>query len=368
MRWNAEERRAGVQAVAVQRAVAAPVFLLVALLQDDPQTGWIIALGSVLVVANLLSGAWLLGPRWRSAPLPWLLAIDSVGIASAVALSGGADSDVRFLFIGTIVATAICLPRRMILLIDALVIGLVGLVVLLMPGEEPALVFFFAAVMATVLATSVAWVGERNTDRLSGLADERRTLLANALDAEQGTRKVLAQEVHDRVLQNLLAARQDLEEAADEAPGALEAGRVGVDAAISGVRDAVHELHAGALAGRLPEALRALASRTTQTSAVVATAEVTAGSTRHDELLYAVARQLVAESLAREGTRTLQLGLRCDQEDIVLEVQDDGAPAQREIDTGLGFATSAARVAEAGGKLRISSTPTGTRVSASLPV
>lgn len=367
MRWNDDERRAGVQAVAVQRAAAVPVFLGVALLQDDVETAWALALGVIALLANGVTAVWLLGARWRSAPLPGLLALDSIAIAVAVALTGGADSDVRFLFIATIVATAVCLPQRMILVIDGLVIVLTGLVVVLMPGEESPITFFLAAALATILATTVAWVGEQNAARLSRLADERRTLLADALDAEQTTRRVLAQEVHDRVLQTLLAARQDLEEAAADAPGALGAGRSGVDAAIAGVRDAVHELHAGALAGKLPGALRALADRTTQTTGIDTRSDVQAGPTRHDELLYAVARQLVLAAAAREGATTLELALRRDGADVVLEVTDDGRPDHRAAEPRLGFATSAARIAEAGGVLRVEVGTGGTKVSARLP-
>ena len=59
-------------------------------------------------------------------------------------------------------------------------------------------------------------------------------------------RRRVSEAIHDGALQDLLAARQDLVEAAEEGDGAgslLGRGREGIERAVAGLRQAVHDLH-----------------------------------------------------------------------------------------------------------------------------
>lgn len=366
MRWNDEERRGFVRAVGAQRLLAVPAFVVAGVAQHGGHSQALLALGAVLVALNTAVLRRLSGPAWRSVPLPALLAFDCVAIASAIALSGGSASHNRFLALLLIVSIGVCMPRSLLLRMAGLLVGLCAVPVVLM-GEEEVFDFFVVAAFATLAAASLSRVGEEATARLAALAAERRTLLASALDAEHGTRRLLAQDVHDRALQTLLAARQDLEEAADGAGGAMERGRRGVDEAILAVRDTVHELHSGALTGQLADSLAALAARVNTEGRVRAQVHVDPVVSRHEELLFAVARQLTADAVARDGTTAVQLWLRQEGDEVVLEVADDGAHDTRA--NGLPRATSAERLAEAGGSLRVEPASTGgTRVRARLPV
>ena len=76
------------------------------------------------------------------------------------------------------------------------------------------------------------------------LSDQRQRLVAEALTAEERERRQLAQELHDGAIQNLLAARHDLDLAANAGPGGPESrAHAAITATLAELRGAVADLH-----------------------------------------------------------------------------------------------------------------------------
>lgn len=357
MRWNADERRGAVSAIAVGRVAAVPAFLAVCVRQPGVRTAPLLLLVVGAFLFACLGAVLLLGNGWQRAPLPVMLAVDAVFIAGFIAVSGGGGSDARFVGPLVLVSVAIALPRSLSIWHSAWLTAVCAIPVLAMSvDEEPVVSFFAVSGLAAVLAYTIAAAAEAGTRQLQDLAAERRELLAAALTFEQDTRRELAQDVHDRALQTMLAARQDLVEAAeagDSKPLAL--ARAELDSAIGAVRDAVHELHAGALTGPLPQSLHALMGRISARHGVEAEAVVDGTGGEHSEMLWAVARQLVADALDRRDVTRMQVSLRDGSDGgTVLVVRDDGrASSMRGEATGLAVATSTERVVHAGGELEV---------------
>jgi two-component system NarL family sensor kinase len=226
-------------------------------------------------------------------------------------------------------------------------------------------------------ATLVSAVLHRRDAAIARLATQRERLAAQALAAEQRERRRLAQLLHDESVQTLSLARQELadyhrtgrEAAFDRAAGAM-------DETLAQLRGEIFELHPYVLdhAG-LPAALRAIADRCAeQLGAEITVAVDPAATSRHDELIVVLARELLTNAVKHSGARHVVVTVAADHERIELEVRDDGAgfdPARREAalaEGHVGLASSEQRVRSAGGELIVTSTPgAGTQIQAVLP-
>ena len=99
------------------------------------------------------------------------------------------------------------------------------------------------------------------------LSAQRQRLVAEALTAEERERKQLAQDLHDGAIQNLLAARHDLDLAAGADPDGPEArAHAAITATVAELRGAVSDLHPylleeAGLAAAIGQAARAAAER-----------------------------------------------------------------------------------------------------------
>jgi len=226
---------------------------------------------------------------------------------------------------------------------------------------------------------------QRNTEithlaeQVARLADERRRIMAEALDAEDRTRERISQLLHDEVLQSLLTARQDLAKAtttgsAEDDPATQ--AREAVVEAISELRGAVIALHPVTLAkGGLAAAIKATADVHARRGGfdVTLNVEPDASSSR-DQLIVSLAQELLNNVAQHAHASHVTIALRRTREDIVLEVADDGSgmdPARpREaLDRGhIGLASIAMRVESCGGRLELTADAgQGTRVRAVLP-
>jgi len=235
----------------------------------------------------------------------------------------------------------------------------------------------FLAAMANVLAAAIERAAHE--DQIEVLAAERGRLVAQTLEAEERMRRRVSEAIHDGALQDLLAARQDLveaEEDGDEARGLLGRGREGIERAVAGLRQAVHDLHPVVLqhAG-LEAAVAAAADNAARAGGFTPTVRVApeAGGA-HDDLLLSLSRELLnnVAKHARAGSVTVTVSVV--DWWVVLEVADDGggiepgrlaeAPRQGHI----GLASLTERVEAIGGHLDIESgIPVGTTVRVRLP-
>ena len=207
------------------------------------------------------------------------------------------------------------------------------------------------------------------------LRNERATLVAQVLGAEERERARVAQTLHDEALQSLLAAHQDLIEAAPGRAQVTRAHEIMGDA-IDRVRDAVSALHPVILERRgLEAALEAVCAQAENQAgfdAALTVAPEAIGST--DGLVFSVARELVTNAARHSGAGHLAVDVTAANGGVLLTVTDDGEGIEagrrdKALDEGhIGLASIASRLEAIGGELVIE-TPDGggTRAVATIP-
>lgn len=341
-------------------------------------------------VALALYSAWSLGVlAWvylRPAGERFALAstaLDIVAISMLALLSGGAYSHVRLAFFVVPVTVAF----RFRPLVTSAAVVFTTSAYLAQAFAHPAAAEPEAVRFILTQAGFLAWVGaacvllslllHRRTQLVTQLADDRSRLLADALTAEQRERQALAEALHDNAMQNILAARQELEEAGETgADPALARADTALADTLAQLRDAVFDLHPYVLdeAG-LEAALRSMGRRVDARHHVAVTVDLRyPGHHPHDALLFSAARELLSNVVqhaqaTRATIRLLQTG-----EDVELIVQDDGrgfppeALAERLAEGHIGLATQRVRVEAAGGHMDVTSDlGTGTTVAIRMP-
>ena len=195
------------------------------------------------------------------------------------------------------------------------------------------------------------------------------------IDAEDQGRRRIAQLIHDDSLQTLLAANQELIEAA---PGRAQVQRAHevVAATIARLREAMMALHPVTLEqGGFEQALGAVARQAARQGGFEIRIEVEPEALgAEDELLLSIARELLTNAARHAGAEQVSVALRRVGGELELEVIDDG----RGIDEGrrdealaeghIGLASVHERVRAASGEFELESSPAGTRAVAHLPV
>lgn len=208
-------------------------------------------------------------------------------------------------------------------------------------------------------------------------AQNRRTLVRRlAHDAELERRRI-AERLHDETLQLLLAARQDLEEAAAGDESLRAAAGEALEAALASLRLAEEELvaDADALPGGPREGLAALAAGVADRGGPAVRLELDEDAVgHHDGLVVRLAAELMANAVTHAGADRLLVRLARQGRDVLLEVSDDGrgldlARVRDAVDRGhVGLASCHERVHASGGEMVLSARPGGgTRVLVTLP-
>jgi two-component system NarL family sensor kinase len=329
----------------------------------------------VLLVLSLLPGAATLDARLQAA-------LDLVFLLALAYASGGVGSPLRFAFYVMPVVAAVRLSPALTAGWSAL--ALVGYVAVTAPhpGGRP------SPDLDTIVdeGLALAWVGaaavllsalvRRRERELEALADARRQLARQALQAEARERRQMAEVLHDEVIQTVLVARQELAEIDRGVPGASERARHALDVVHQRLREEVAAMHpvtlthAGLVAAL--EQVGADAARRGGFQLHVAADPAAAGVA--DELLFATGRELLVNAAKHARARHVDLTLRRDGDDVVLVVADDGAgfgagrPAEALADGHLGLAAARERVRAVGGELTLDSRPgAGTRVTVRVP-
>jgi two-component system NarL family sensor kinase len=222
----------------------------------------------------------------------------------------------------------------------------------------------------------LATVLTRRQQRVQELAAARGRLVAETLRAEEREHKRLAEILHDEAVQDLLAASQDLDDAARGDPDALGRARDGVGRSVGRLRHAISDLHPYVMehAG-LEAALRSLVERRRR-GMTSWTLHVDAEAVGVDDrLLVSLARELTANAAKHAGAAQVTVSVRRADGEVVLEVADDGRGLDRRLASAavaaghLGLASCKERVDAAGGRLELLDRPGGgTLVRARLPV
>jgi signal transduction histidine kinase/PAS domain-containing protein len=228
--------------------------------------------------------------------------------------------------------------------------------------------------VANVLDSAVARL--RAEQEIAGQAAARGRLVAQALDAEDRTRRQISELLHDGPLQDLLALNQELMRL--EAPSEhLARARAGIARAIGALREIMVDLHPVSLeVAGLESALGAVADQQARHGrfAYELSIDPAAGGLR-DDLVVALARELLTNAAKHADASRVRVSVRRTADAILLEVADDGAgipdgrlgSALREGHIGL--ASSIQRVEAVGGTLSLSPAPGGgTAAAVTLPV
>lgn len=235
----------------------------------------------------------------------------------------------------------------------------------------------FMQSVANALATAI--VRRRAEERIAKLANDRGRLVAQLLDAEDQTRRGISEVLHDHALQELLAARQDLTEAARDPAGAAEQiarVREGLERVTMQLREAVADLHPVLLEhGGLASALAAVADHQARRAGFSHRIDVQPQATgAHDGLVLSIGRELLANVAKHAEAAHVTITVVREGDWIVLEVADDGrgTPAERlaeaVLEGHIGLASITQRVDASGGSFDFWSVPgAGARAKARLP-
>ena len=315
-------------------------------------------------------------------PFAPFAAVDVVLLALILYAEGGATSDVRYMLFVPVLVAVLTGPR--------LTLGLGVLSVAAFVAAAMAHPGFGTAVKPHVLvvhALDIAWRSglavvvavllERRAERIRELAESRRSLVTQALNAEARARRELSYALHDELVQELLCAQQDLKVARRGRPEYVDRAEAALADAVRRLRHEIFRLHPHVLeTAGLEAALDAVAGDQTRADAerpVVTVAPEAAGV--DDELLFSLGRELLTNAARHASARRVELTVERAGEAIVLRCRDDGrgmAPGRRgEALAGghLGLAACTERVEALGGSLEVVTAPgRGTDVRATIPV
>lgn len=206
--------------------------------------------------------------------------------------------------------------------------------------------------------------------------EDRKQFVAHVMGAEDRARRRIAQLIHDDALQSLLAANQDLIEAAPGRIGVTRAHEV-VSATIEHLREAMLALHPVTLErGGLESALGAVARQAERQGGFeVDLAVAPEALERNDALVLAVARELLSNAARHSGATKVELRVDAgaDDREVAIEVNDNGRglepdrPRQALSEGHIGLASVAQRAEASGGEFDLVSEPgAGTRARATL--
>ena len=193
----------------------------------------------------------------------------------------------------------------------------------------------------TAAITALSFTLSRRAARVQALLEVRRQLIAESMRADERNKRELSEQLHDGPLQNLLAARLDLDEL-QENPTAEGFARLNTtfNETVAELRNTVRTLHPQVLATvGLSAAVRELAGRFEQRwgTPIDLTVE-DVGQPAARALIYRAASELLTNANKHAAATRLEVDLR----------KDDGATVLRVADNGVGFdpAVLASRVAE----------------------
>ena len=229
----------------------------------------------------------------------------------------------------------------------------------------------------TAAITALSFTLARRAARVDKLLELRRRLVAESMRADERSNRELSEQLHDGPLQNLLAARLDLDELRDHP---TTEGFDRLDSAlretVAALRTTVGALHPQVLAQvGLSAAVGELARGYEQRwGTPVATAIDEVGRPESQALIYRAARELLTNAHKHARANRIEVALHRSDGVTVLRVADDGVgfdPAilARRIGEGhIGLASLVAGVETAGGSLRFDDRPGGgTVVTVTVP-
>lgn len=368
--------------LAIPRMLAVPLFFgFLGLKGDEFSTGvWIVAACATIYVLTVF---WIsVTNRWSKVnPLIYIPG-DMVIIGSAMLVTGGPDSEVPAIFFVWTIAMSLIFPPRTVLICALAAVftcAVTSIPAVLDDSEDLR--------QLGVIELVLAWIGlvtylvadsfERRESRIGRLSEARRSLLADALSAEDRARRRLSQNLHDEALQTLLAAGQDLDAGIEGDPTMLRRAREELRGAVRGLRETIRGLHPAALEhGGLAGGLDAVTEQAAGRGGFVVDLRVDpeAGGS-HDALIISLVRELTANVVKHAEADTVTVEVTRAAHSIEVEVSDDGRGIRADARSSalaaghIGLASALERVEAVAGTMVISSAPDrGTRIDVSLPL
>ncbi|MEV3874456.1 sensor histidine kinase [Streptomyces sp. NPDC049906] len=363
----------------------------------EPRTPWIIALSVALALLYVLGpalgsaspagAARGTGGRARTSVVPWLGLVVAVWVVLVVLAPSFAWCAVPLFYTGLRTLPA----RPALVLIAVLTAFVVAAQWRLADRFDPNLLLAPPAVAAIATAGFVHMQRQaaRQRDLIDDLIRTRRELAAT--ERREGTlaeRQRLAMEIHDSLAQGLSSQRMLLQAADRVWDGDPAKARAHVRTAaaiaersLADARRFVHDLAPADLAegGGLVAALRRVAARESRAALPVrfhVEGTPTALPERTEAALLRIAQGALANVREHAGATAAALTLTCLDDEIVLDVADDGrgfvpaeVPAAGTGVRGHGLPAIRARARALGGTLSIESAPSeGTVLTVSIPL
>ncbi|WP_395309057.1 sensor histidine kinase [Mycobacterium sp. AMU20-3851] len=228
-----------------------------------------------------------------------------------------------------------------------------------------------------VATTALCLVLSMRAARVKALLGIRNQLVSEAMHADEQHSREVAENLHDGPLQNLLAARMELDEIRERIsdPG-LDAVRAALQDTAKQLRTTVTELHPQVLAQLgLTEGVRELLRQFESRTRCQVDAELDeVGKPQSQALLYRAARELLANIGKHAGAHAVTVRLYRAGDRVVLTVADDGAGfdpdlvAERLAAGHIGLGSLQVRVDSMGGSMAVDSAPgRGTTVTVTSP-
>lgn len=229
----------------------------------------------------------------------------------------------------------------------------------------------------TAATTALSFTLARRRARVQGLLDVRRQLIAESMRADERHNRDLSEQLHDGPLQNLLAARLDLDELRETpSPEGFDRLDAALRETVAALRTTVSTLHPQVLAQLgLSAAVRDLAGRYEErwnTPVEVHAEEV--GSPPAQAVLYRAARELLSNAHKHSRATRLDVDLRRDGGATRLRVSDDGIGfdpeilARRVAEGHIGLSSLVVGVEATGGSVEFTAgTAGGTTVTVTVP-
>ena len=379
-----EGRNAAARISALVRLALLPMLFLFESLETPaaPPDLWIgEPLLAVLLVYAVVAAVVAFAARRDLPPAPFAIA-DIALVSLLVFAEGGALADVRFVLFVPVLVAVLSGPRLTFVVGALSVVGFVAAAVASTRYGAPAdtrivVVHGLDIAWRAALAVAVAVLLARRAERNRRLAESRRSLVTQALEAEARARRDLSYALHDELVQALLCAQQDLKVARRGRAEYIDRADYALDDAVRRLRHEIFQLHPHVLeTAGLQTALAAVAAQGLRPDAappVVTVAPDAAGV--DDELLFSLGRELLTNVARHAGARHVELTVERAGESLVLRCRDDGRgmPPERRgaalAGGHLGLAACTERVEAVGGTLELlSEVGAGTEVRATVPV
>jgi len=220
----------------------------------------------------------------------------------------------------------------------------------------------------TVAITALSFTLARRRARVDALLDVRRKLVAETLRADERNSRALSEQLHDGPLQNLLAARLDLDELREHpTPDGFDRLDAALRETVAGLRTTVSTLHPQVLAQvGLSAAVRDLAARHEQRWGTTVHTEIDeVGHPEAQALVHRAARELLANAHKHSGATRIDVTLRRGAAGTVLAVADNGVGfdpdilARRVSEGHIGLASLVVAVEASGGSVEFGPGPAG---------